>query len=295
MITQPVTAVIVAYNSQDILARCLHNLERQAAIAQIIVVDNCSTDDTCELVREKFPDVILIENLHNLGFGWGSNTGLEKVATPFALLINPDAMLEEGALEALLDASNRYKDAAILAPLLADGNGHAHKSYKQNVFDREKSKGKYHEPEGDLCADFLSGAVWLMNVEHMRKVGFFDTQLFLYYEDDDMCLRVRKEGLGLVLVSSARALHDMGTSSGELSIQQIAMRQEQLAWSRLYIEKKYLGVEAARKLAARQRIEYGFKASLYTLQFNWKKVARYRARIKGIFDFTEGLTAHKAA
>ncbi|MGE0754553.1 MAG: glycosyltransferase family 2 protein, partial [Alphaproteobacteria bacterium] len=209
----PITAIIVTFNSQDVLAGCLCALRAEPEVARIIVVDNCSTDDTCELVQGKFPDVELVENPRNLGFGWANNIGLEKVTTPYALLINPDAVLQQGALHALLKAASRYHDAAILAPQLADGNGHIHKSYKRSVFAREAWRDNYCEPGGDLCAEFLSGAVWLLNIKHMRSVGFFDTQLFLYYEDDDMCLRARRAGFGLVLVQSARAIHDMGNSS----------------------------------------------------------------------------------
>ena len=286
---QTVTAILVTYNSEDIIASCLSCLQNEAHVSDIIVVDNASTDNTVDVITKKFSGVRLIKNKENKGFGRANNQALEKVKSPYALLINPDAKLKEGALKALVEAAIQYDDAAILAPILLDETGHPHKSYKQSVFNREQNKGTYKEPAGDLCAEFLSGAVWLVHMEHLRKVGFFDKEIFLYYEDDDLCLRARKDGFGLVLVADAKAEHAMGGSSGELTAKQIAFRQEHMAWSRLYIEQKYHNADAAKKMATRQQLEYAFKASLYLLLLKRKKVAKCRARIKGIFNFTEGL------
>lgn len=288
-----VAAIIVAYNSEAVIGQCLGSLRGQENIASILVVDNCSSDDTCELIRKDFSKVTLVESPRNEGFGRANNVALAKVQTDYVLLINPDAALEKDTLKHLLEAAVRYPDAAILAPQLYDESGTLFKSYKQNVFHRERKKGKFYPLAGDICAEFLSGAVWLLNMKHLRQVGFFDPQIFLYYEDDDLCLRVRKAGLGLVLVEKAKAQHHMGASSGEIKKEAAIFRQQQMAWSRLYIEYKYHGKEAALKLARKQRLEYAAKASLYTLLWNQSKINRYRARIKGVFEFTEALAGKK--
>ncbi len=281
------TVIIVTYNSESVIEPCLQAVLRSPSVAQVIMVDNCSTDDTCEFVQAKFPAVKIIENPRNEGFGRANNTGLAKVQTDYALLINPDAAMESGALETLLDAAVKYPDAAILAPALYDEQGGLHKSYKQNVFDREKHKGDFIHPAADICADFLSGAVWLCNMKHLRTIGFFDKNIFLYYEDDDLCLRARKAGFGLVYVPQARAVHMMGASSGIPNAKAEYFKQQHLIYSRLYLEEKYKGERAAKKLARRLNLEYAAKASYYTFFFNKAKINRYRGRIAGVFEFNE--------
>lgn len=284
-----VTAIIVSYNSASVIRPCLANLQENG-IAEVIVVDNASEDETCEIIKRDFPGVQLIENSKNEGFGRANNQALAQVKMPYALLINPDATLEQGALDALLAAAQKYKKTAIFAPTLLDEEGKQHKSFKRNVFNREKCSDEYIEPEGDICAEFLSGAVWLVDMKLMRTVGFFDKQIFLYHEDDDLCMRARKAGFGLVLVADAKATHAMGGSSGTLNKKAEAFRQYHLAYSRLYIEQKYHGKEAAMKMARKQHFNYALKASLYLLIANTKKVAKCRARIRGVFDFMDGKT-----
>lgn len=287
---RPITAILVAYNSAGVIKPALQALLADARVGQVMVVDNCSRDDTCELIREHFPSVILIENPRNEGFGRGNNLALSRVQTPYALLVNPDAVMEEGATELLIAAANAYPDAAILAPALYDEQGKLHESYKKNVFEREKQAGNYCEPQGECCAEFLSGAVWLLSMKHMQKIGFFDPNIFLFYEDDDLCLRARRAGFGLVLVPQAKAVHLMGASSGKPKPEGEFFKQKHMAWSRLYLEEKYLGKKAAQKLETKLHLIYALKAGFYALTLKHDKLNRYRGRLAGLDAFTETST-----
>jgi len=280
-----VTAILVAYNSGAVIEASLSRLIDAPEISEIYVVDNCSTDHTVELIQRDFPKVKLIENPSNLGFGVANNMALGKVRTDYALLINPDAVLQEGAMALLLEAAERYPDAAILAPELRDEKGEIHISYKKSVFEREKNNGLAIIPEGDVCADYLSGAAMLCNMAHWKQVGFFDPKIFLYYEDDDICLRMRKAGFGLVLVPEAKCVHLMGSSSGSANPAGEFFRQKHMIWSRLYVQQKYFGKKSAAKLSAKLRAEYAMKAALYTVLFNKKKLARYKGRLAGTREF----------
>ena len=282
----PITAVLVAYNSETVIADSLAALLKTPAIAEIIVVDNCSHDATCELIRNQFPSVTLIENPRNAGFGRANNIALERVKTPFALLVNPDAVVEVGAVETFLEAAAIYPDAAILAPTLYDSDGNIHQSFKRNVFNREKNSGIYTPPEGACCAEFLSGAAWLLNMAHMKHIGFFDPNIFLFYEDDDLCIRARRAGYGLVFVPGAKVKHAMGTSSGSSKPGSEFFKQAHMFWSRLYVEFKYFGMKAAKKRARLLYIECALKAFLYTLVGNKAKTNRYRGRLQGIKAFS---------
>jgi GT2 family glycosyltransferase len=288
--TAPVTAILVAYNSAKVIGWALRPLLEAPEIARIIVVDNCSHDETCDLVRRDFPTVELIENPRNDGFGRANNLALKIVQTPYALLINPDAALGQGALPELLRAAGEYPDAAIVAPALYDENGRLHHSFKRSVFAREKSAGIFTLPQGDCCADYVSGAAMLLNMELGKKMGFFDPAIFLFYEDDDLCLHARKAGHGLVYAPAARVAHLMGASSGQAKPAADFFKQQHMIWSRLYLEEKYRGGKASKKLATKLRLLYSLRAGFYTLQFNRKKLNRYRGRLAGIFAFSESKT-----
>ena len=270
--THMLTAVIVTYNSAKVLPTCMDALYRDPRVAHVVVSDNASADDTRALVRAKFPAATLLAHARNLGFGVANNRALEKVETPYALLTNPDAVLAPGAAAQLLAAAERYPDAAIIAPLLTDAKGNPRASFKTNVFHRERHRGKFHAPEGDVCAEFLSGAVWLVRMDAWRALGGFDENIFLFHEDDDMCLRARAAGYGLVLAAAARAAHGQGQSSAR-SFKSEWRKQYHLGWSRSYLGLKYGKAGAGRQAgkAASQAL-----ISLLTLRFGkaWKHFAR---------------------
>ena len=290
-----VTAILVTYNSAAVVAKALESLMGQPDIGSVMVVDNASGDGTRELIRGDFPNVELIENPKNEGFGRANNMALARVATPYALLVNPDAVVKEGALAALLAAAKNYPDAAILAPLLYDESGMLHRSYKRGIFAREKKRDDYVAPSGNACAEFLSGAVWVLNMRLMKDIGFFDPNIFLYYEDDDICLRVRERGYGLVLVHGAEAIHLQGASSGTPKPEAEFFKQKHMIWSRLYMEKKYRSVAAAKTLAVKLYFLYVLKAAGYGLLLNKKKIFRYRGRIAGIAAFNYNAETMPAA
>lgn len=280
-----ITAILVAYNSASVIGEALAALIAAPEVANIIVVDNASRDETRNIVRQQFPQVELIESSENLGFGRGNNIALEKAETDYALLVNPDAVMGQGAIAELLRAAAAYPDAAILAPALYDENVALHHSFKRNVFARDASRDQFTMPEGDCCAEFLSGAVMLWNMKHMRSAGFFDANIFLFYEDDDICLRVRQAGLGLVYVPAARATHLMGKSSGNPNHEAEYFKQKHMVWSQLYLYKKYGKCLNPGKLIMVNWAKYFW----YGLCQNRARSARYRGRLDGIRMFCENM------
>ncbi len=280
----PVTVVIVTYNSAAVIADCLASVVGE--VAQVIVVDNNSSDTTGEIIQTAFPQVEYRKQSSNIGFGCANNLALAEVDTPYALLLNPDAVMQPGALIALLEAAARYPEAAILAPRLYDAAGQLQHSYKADIFTRDLP-GRAPAPplaEGDVCADFLSGAVMVLHMQHMRQVGFFDPAIFLYYEDDDICLRVRQHGYGLVWVSGAAAVHLCGQSSPATAAS-LRFKNAHITWSRLYLEQKYHGRKRAIWLALRLVVRYGVKSLCYLLLCNRAKTLRSYARMRAAIRF----------
>lgn len=249
-----ITPVLVTYNTSHILPWSLPPL---AACADIIVVDNQSSDDTVQTVHRLLPQARVIAAGSNLGFGRANNLGLAQVTTDYALLLNPDARLDPDALEQLRLAALAYPEAAIIAPVIYDAPGQVGDFFRGPFYAHAARPAP--EPAGDLCADFVTGAAMLLNLRLMREVGFFDPWFFLYFEDDDLCLRVRRAGHPIMVAHRAKVEHHTRQSSAP-SARTSYRRMYCMTLSKLYITRKYLGT--ARCAAAALRIGLGSAIAL---------------------------------
>lgn len=267
------TVIMVTFNSRHVLG---HSLPPLRGVGRVVVVDNASEDGTPEEVARLLPEAEVVRNDINVGFGRANNIGLARVTTPYALLLNPDCVLEPGALSGLLEAARRYPDAAILAPKVFLAPGRLGESFRPFFF-REQPE-QLVEPRGDVCAEWLIGAVMLLNMEHMRRIGFFDPWFFLFYEEEDLCLRVRKAGHAAVLVSEASANH-AGRKSSVPSARLTFRVVYCMTLSRLYITRKYLGL--ARALLKWGSVLLGslLVLPLHLLMLNRRRVLRTCARL----------------
>ncbi|MDO5087510.1 MAG: glycosyltransferase, partial [Comamonadaceae bacterium] len=196
-----VTIVIVTYNSAHCLPR---QGELLRACPHVIVVDNGSRDGSPEAARRHLPQARVLALSHNLGFGAANNRGLAQVRTPLALLLNPDCEMSAEAVCALVEAARRWPEAAIVAPQLVEAHGAPEVNYRFALTDwPARGPGA----EGECCVGFICGAAMLWRMERFKGVGGFDERFFLYYEDDDLCLRLRQAGRPMLIAPQVRARH----------------------------------------------------------------------------------------
>ncbi len=287
-----ITVVTVTHNSAEVIARCLESV---AQAARLIVVDNASRDKTIAIARNATPKVEIVDNVNNRGFGRACNQGLECVETVFVLFLNPDAALLDGAAEALMAAAERYPAAAMVAPAQEDAAGNLRISDHATRLDQgsrlhRRRKGAPILPEGPCYVDWLSGAVLLARTQAVRAIGGFDENIFLFFEDDDLCVRLRAAGHALVYVPEARASHISGHSSPP-ELGTIALRAWHRSWSLLYCLEKHRGRAVMRAEAARRLLLFALKALGYTLLLNPAKRRRDLARFRATLAYLMGLPA----
>lgn len=210
-----VHVIIVTYEGEDLIGRCLASLAASHCPVHVIVVDNASTDGTRDVVRRDHPEVELIESPENLGFGAGCNIGLRRVfelGARHVLLLNQDAAVEPGTLEELLTA---FDDEAvgIATPMHLAESG----DKLDYVFSNYLAPGRCPNLLSDLYlgraqpiyrVDRTNAAVWLLSRECLERVGGFDPVLPHYGEDDDYINRLHYHGLEVVVVPRARATHE---------------------------------------------------------------------------------------
>lgn len=250
-----VVALVVTHDSADVLPACLDALGRAGVPA--IVVDNASQDGTAGMAQVRGATVI--RNAVNEGYGRANNIGAAAAGSEFLLIVNPDVVVEEGAVAALVAAASRYPDAGLFAPRIVEPDGRVFYQ-PTSLLARHLTNpgGRLAVPEGDACAPFFSGACFLVRRELFLTLGGFDEDIFLFYEDDDLCRRIGDAGAALVYVPSAVARHRRGGSSTPAPGRIFNARWHQ-AWSRAYVSRKYglpdpapamLRLNAAKTLAA---------------------------------------------
>jgi N-acetylglucosaminyl-diphospho-decaprenol L-rhamnosyltransferase len=243
--TPRMTAVIVNFNAGAELAACLESLAEAMHDRpwEAVVVDNASTDGS-EAVTARFePQARLLRNPANIGFGRAVNQGLAIARAPLLLVINPDCRLGTGALEPLEAALDAHPTCAIVGPKILDPDGTVQGSARgdpdmltglfgrtsamrrllpglgvsrRNVVNPEHEPGTRNQEPGTVDAlrvDWVSGACMLTRTDMLRSVGGFDERYFLYWEDADLCRRLRNRGYETRYVPDAVAIHRVGQSS----------------------------------------------------------------------------------
>ncbi|MEK9966034.1 MAG: glycosyltransferase family 2 protein [Rhodospirillaceae bacterium] len=291
-----VSVVTVTHHSRAVIESCLAGI---GATAEVIVIDNASDDGTPDLARHLVPEAEIHENTVGVGYGAGANLGLARTTREFALLANPDSRAETEALAQLLAAADAYPEAALLAPRVLDDAGAYEPAHDVVLYKRRMLPPRENElpPDGPVCADYLSGAVVLLRMSAYREIGPFDEAIFLYYEDDDFCLRIRNAGFSSVLVPQA-VVHHGGGGSVRPSAGYRWEKYWHMAWSRLYLEQKYHGRGACAAIAWPNVVRFALKAlgNLITLQRAkaWRDLARLFGTLGYILRVPASRTVRRA-
>lgn len=227
-----VSVIIVNYNTKELTRNCLRSVFEQSQDIEfeVIVSDNGSTDGSVDMIKTDFPQVVLIENGANIGFGAANNRGAAVSRGKYLFLLNSDTVLLNNAIKHFYDVAER--EECILGAFLCDQAGDAVASYgafvkpfsfllKKNVYDFYPSikawrlaqlKKKSAKPV-DRYVDFVTGADLFIPRAQFDAVGGFDEGFFMYFEDDDLCRRCLGKGVKCKLVSLPKIMHLEGASS----------------------------------------------------------------------------------
>jgi len=217
-----VALVILNYRGGANTLTCIATVQQlEPGPARVIVIDNGSGDDSIDRLRAAHPELELRCNPRNLGFGAGQNAVLAELLEDgfdWIWLLNNDAAPRSTALGRMLASAagdqrigavgSRLLDAAPPHRLQTLGGGHVHW-----WLGRSREWSQEHEPVPEL--DYLTGASLLLRASALRQVGLFDERFFLYWEDVDLCLRMKQEGWTLKVAADAEVLHRQSASTGE--------------------------------------------------------------------------------
>lgn len=208
-----VSIVIVNHNTCMLLMQCLESLKHVKGNIEIIVVDNNSTDDSPKMVRNLFPNVKLIRNEKNYGFAKGNNIGIKESKGNFILFLNSDTkVIDKLFLEKLLKVA-KEKEVGIVGAQLINENGQKQNSAAWIT----PSKIFYYTGNKPKEVDWVSGACFLIKRELIEKIGLFDENFFLYYEETDYCYRAKKNNYKVKIQPNAKIIHYGGETSKKMN------------------------------------------------------------------------------
>ncbi|HEY1096838.1 MAG TPA: glycosyltransferase family 2 protein [Alphaproteobacteria bacterium] len=212
---------LVTFNSAGVIAACLRSIPMDVPV---YVVDNGSNDNTLDMIRQERPDAVITVPHRNMGFGRAHNLNARKITADYILVLNPDTVLQSACLVYLLDAA-QAPDAGMVGALHQNDEGDVQSCF-HNDLDYYPQLAPYKRkycrkavaativPDGPVCVEQITGALMLIRRDVYALVKGFNPKLFMYFEDDDICARIRKAGYNIILAPQARVIHYEGKSSG---------------------------------------------------------------------------------
>ena len=253
-----VSIIIVNYNTRDLLHDCIQSIHDVTAEIsyEVIVVDNASDDGSLEMVKNRHPDVKVLESRKNLGFGRGNNWGMRQATGKYCLLLNPDSRLVNNAVKIMFDFMENAENCEIgvcganlcdvsLKPAVSFGRFPTLGSmilYSLPLSQRFRNDEGLVMDEGrePFAVDFVTGADFFVRRELIDSTGGFDEKYFAYYEETDLAYRLSQEGHQSVIVPSARIIHLEGKSFNNALKRKKIMYESSLYYLSKYDECKLL-------------------------------------------------------
>lgn len=209
--------IIVTYNGSKWLDQCVGKTLQGSIVPQVIVIDNNSTDNTVSILETKYPQVKLIKNTNNAGFGQANNMGIKLAyqnGADYVLLLNQDAWLEADTIERLINAQQANPEFDLVSPMHMNGSGSA-LDYNFSIYiNPADCKNLYSDiftntiKEKPYEAKFINAACWLLTRKCIETIGGFSPVFYHYAEDDNYVHRLHYHGLKLGVYPFAKMFHD---------------------------------------------------------------------------------------
>ena len=252
--------IIVNYKSWKRLRECLDSLKLISGnnfSYEVVVVDNASDDGLLEKFEKDYSGFRFIRSPGNWGFAHGCNLGASNAEGSYFLFLNPDTVITEESVRTLLERSEKMEGLFISSCRQLDSSGK--ESRVCGIFPHfgtftgsgravfrmifSKKYAELTEPRGNIIyPDWVSGSVMMIEKESFRKIGGFDTDYWMYYEDTDICRRVKNRGGEICCFSDITILHNHGGSS-RINLRTSALTKTEVIISRhVYISKHFRGL-----------------------------------------------------
>ena len=266
------TFVIVTFNSRKVIYDCLNSLPKNF---NKLIVENSSDEELKKELEQNYDktEVILSENV---GMGAGNNLGIIKSNTKYVYILNPDVLLKYDTIQNINKSISKLENFAILSPL---SDNPQYPNYRLN-FDKAKKiddKIIYEVEE-------IDGYSMIINKDYFNNSVFFDEKFFMYLENVDLCLRTKKKGGKLFIITNSKVHHLGAQAVDDKYSEEIELsRNWHWMWSKLYFNRKHRGLFISTFLGLGSLFVNFSKYIIYILTLNKKKNI-YKMRMLGIFN-----------
>ena len=266
-----ITFIIVSFKSEKIIDDCLKSLPKNS---KIIVIENSNNYNLKKSLELKYDNIEVLISENN-GMGASNNLGILKSETKFAYVLNPDVKFKKDTFENLIAAAIKITDFAILTPINSDIKFPNFKILKQNK----------NINDSIISVDSIDGFSMLINKEKFINQKFFDENIFLYLENDDLCKRVKKSGQKIFVIKNSIIDHKGSSSSSIKNDPEFEyLRNWHWMWSKYYYNKKHYGILIALIKIFFNLASAIFKYVFYSLTLNNYKKNIFKMRISGIIN-----------
>lgn len=249
-----VSVIIVSFNTREILRQCVQSVwdDANGLKAEILVVDNGSTDGSPEMLERDFPQVVVVRSEINLGFGEGNNVALRMARGRYFVLLNSDAFFVKGALPLAIRHMDENPTVGLGGCRLIGRDGDSQPSSRcfhtvvgdlivlsglAAKFPKSKFFGRFDRTWADehqpASVDWVPGAFSILRPSALQQVGSFDPAFFLYYEEVDLCRRMKDAGIPVWYWPDIVVIHIGGESSRQLKALEYSSRSAQVVLWRM--------------------------------------------------------------
>ncbi len=267
MKTFDLTVIITSFHSSDKIFSCIDSIEKSI---KIIVIENSNDGKLKEEIHSKYQNVECILSKENLGYGAGNNLGLSRVETSYALIVNPDVTLNTDAVNKFFLRVNNLKDFGIVAPISQN-----EKYNNFNIYDDKEIKE----------VDNVKGFAMFLNMKTLKQINFFDDNFFLYFEEIDLCRRLKKNNSKIFIDPTIKVSHLGGTSHNPAIEKPMELsRNWHWMWSTFYFHKKHYGYLSAMIKIFPKLSSSLIKFIFFLIIFQKYKSEIYKHRLLGIIN-----------
>ncbi len=272
---EDLTIIIVTFESEHVIYNCLESIDNEL---NIIVVDNSNNQKLKDQIEKKYKNVKCVLSSKNIGMGSGNNLGIKNVKSDYALILNPDVILETDTINELIEAGNKIKNFGIIAPISKNQKYPNYKLFKKT---EEIDQAPFKVQSIDGYAMFLN----LKILKSLNNFYFFDENFFLYLENDDFCKRVINIKKDIYIVPKSKINHLGGKAVNILYEKEIELsRNWHWIWSKFYFNKKHYGFIFASINGLPTFLSALMKFIFYTMVNNKYKKKIYLNRCSGFIN-----------
>ena len=270
-----ITFIIVCFKSEKVIYDCLDSLPKNSK--KIIVENSNNTHLKNDLIK-KYDNIEVIIN-DNQGMGAANNVGIAKSATDFVYILNPDTRFQENTFNQIIENVKLINDFAILSPLCSNLE---YPNYK--IFKKQKNIN-----ENIISVDTIDGFSMLINMNKFKNKKLFDENIFLYLENDDLCILAKNLGNNIYIIKNSIIDH-IGSSSSDFENNKKFdyLRNWHWMWSKFYYNKKHFGYTIAMVRTSINLFSAAIKYLLYLIIFDKHKREIYKMRLCGLLSSMVG-------